>query len=273
MKTIFTVLLPALGIVLLFQLTGVLGGVIGFCIYFFTMIFIKLPDYYMILAGVKYEKNREKSLNYMEKALKTKRLRTEYILYYGFVCLKAGEIERAERVLKMAEGKKMSPQTACRAAVNRALLVWKKGDIKEAIRILEEQLEIGEDKAVYGTLGQLLLQNGQLQRAKELNERAAVFDKYDESIQDNLALTYRMTGDIDSSLNLYKELCGKRLGVPVPYYNYGETLYMVGRKEEAIEMMEKALSYPISALSVVSRADIRARIDAIIEEQKNMGEA
>lgn len=267
MKSVFTILLPALAIVLLFRLTGIVGGTIGFFIYFFVMVFIKLPDYYMILAGMKYEKNREKSLNYMEKALKTKRLRTEYILYYGFVCLKAGEIQRAERVLQAVEGRKMSPQTESRAAVNRALLVWKKGDLPEAIRILENQLEIMEDKAVYGTLGQFLLLNGQLQRAKEVNTQAAVFDKYDESIADNLALTYRYLGDIDSSLNLYKELTNKRLGIPIPYYNYGETLYMVGRKEEAIEMMEKALSYPISELSTVSREEIRARIAAIEAEE------
>ncbi len=272
MKSVFTILIPALAIVLLFRFTGVWGGLAGFAVYFIGMIFIKLPDYLMILAGMQYEKNREKSLAYMEKALKTKRLRVEYILYYGFVCLKAGEVERAERVLAEAEGKKMSPETACRAAVNRALLVWKKGDIAKAIEILEEQLKIGENKAVYGTLGQLLLQNGQLQRAREVNERAFVFDKYDEAITDNLALTYRMTGDIDSSVNLYKELTGKRLGIPLPYYNYGETLYGIGRKAEAIEMMEKALAYPFSALAVVSRDEICARIAQIEAEIKESEE-
>ncbi len=268
MHTFITIVVPAIAIVLLFRFLGVAGGIAGFCLYFFGMILIKFPDYLMLFASMRYTKTPEKALNYMEIALKTKRLRVDYILYYSFLCLKSGDLDRAERVLDAAEGKKMTDENARRAAINRALLVWKRGNINEAIAILEEQLKLGEDKAVYGTLGQLLLENGQLQRARAVNERAFAFDKYDEAITDNLALTYRMTGDIDSSVNLYKELTSKRLGIPLPYYNYGETLYAVGKKEEAVEMMEKALSYPISKLAIISREEICARIEQIEEEIK-----
>ena len=127
-------------------------------------------------------------------------------------------------------------------------------------------LIFGEMRTFAYLLGQLLLLNGKLQRAMEVNQEAYTFDKYDEAICDNLALNYRLCGDLDSSWNLYKELTGKKLGVPVPYYNCGETLYAMGQKEEAIDMMQRALAYPFSKLAVVSRAEIEARIAAIEAE-------
>ncbi len=268
MQYIFQVLLPAALIFCMFRLGGVALGFAGLGVYLAITVFLKLPDMLMIQGSKAYAKDPEKGLAYMEKAMKTRRLRTDYILYYGFMCLKAGKLDKAEEVLDAAAHKKMSQETACRAAVNRALLVWQKGDLPKAISILEEQLKIGKDKAVYGTLGQLLLLNGQLQRAMEVNRDAYAFDKYDESIVDNLALNYRLCGDLDSSYAMYKELTDKKLGVPVPYYNCGETLYAMGEKEEAVEMMERALRYPFSRLAVVSREKIEARIAEIEEEIK-----
>ncbi len=268
MQYIFQVLLPAAVIFCLFRLAGVVWGFVGLGVYLAVTVFMKLPDMLMIQGSKSYVKDPEKGLAFMEKALKTKRLRTEYILYYGFMCLKAGELDKAEEVLDAAVHRKMSPETACRAAVNRALLVWQKGDLPKAISILEEQLKLGKDKAVYGTLGQLLILNGQLQRAMEVNRDAYAYDKYDEAIMDNLALNYRLCGDLDSSYNMYKELTDKKLGVPVPYYNCGETLYAMGKKEEAVDMMEKALGYPFSRLAVVSKAEVEARIAEIEEEIK-----
>lgn len=266
LQHILTIFLPAMLVYLAFRLGGVLPGTIVLAVYLLTAIFLKLPDLLMIRGVKQYGKDPQKALDMMEKALKTKRLRTEYILYYGFMCLKAGEFDRAERVLDAAAHRKMKPETQTRAAVNRALLLWKKGDIDKAISILEVQLKEGKDKAVYGTLGQLLILNGQLQRALEVNRDAYAFDKYDESICDNLALNLRLTGDLDSSYNMYKELTDKKLGVPIPYYNCGETLYAMGQKEEAADMMERALGYPFSKLAAVSRAEIEARIQEIRAE-------
>ncbi len=268
MQYLFTVLLPAALIFCMFRLGGVVWGLAALGVYLAAALFIKLPDLLMIKGSKVYNKEPKKGLAYMEKALKTGRLRVDYILYYGFVCMKAGDFDRAEHVLNAAANKKMRPETECRAAVNRALLIWKQGDLPKAISILKEQLRKGKDKAVYGTLGQLLILNGQLQRALEVNRDAYAFDKYDESITDNLALNLRLCGDLDSSYNMYKELTGKRLGVPVPYYNCGETLYAMGKKEEAVEMMEKALGYPFSHLAVISRAEIEARIAEIEAEIK-----
>lgn len=263
---IVPIFLPAAAMFCAFRLGGIPIGLAALVLYLAAAFFWKWPDLLMVRAGKQYAKDRKKAMDTMEKALRTKRLRTEYILYYGFVCLKAGENERARRVLEKAAHRKMTPEQEMRAAVNMALLNWKEGDLPKAISILERQLKEGKDRAVYGTLGQLLILNGQLQRAMEVNRDAYTFDKYDEAICDNLALNYRLCGDLDSSWNLYKELTNKKLGVPIPYYNCGETLYAMGRKEDALDMMERALLYPFSKLAAVSRAEIEARIEEIRNE-------
>ncbi len=267
-KHILTIFVPAVALLLAFTRFGTMWGLIGLGIYILVSFVIKYPDM-LIARGAKcYNTDPEKGMRLMDKALRTGWLQVDYILYYSFVLLKAGNLEKAEEVLNIAAHKKMKPDAMGRAAVNRALLLWKQGNLPKAISILEEQLKIEKNKAVYGTLGQLLILNGQLQHAMEVNQEAYVFDKYDESIVDNLALNYRLSGDLDSSWNLYKELTDKRLGVPIPYYNCGETLYAMGQKEEAVEMMEKALGYPFSKLAVVSREEIENRIAQIEAEIK-----
>lgn len=266
MQYILTVFLPAALIFCCFRLGGIVLGILALCLYILIAGFVKLPDLLMIKGAKVYNKDPEKGLTYMEKALRTKRLRPDFILYYGFVCLKAGKLEEAERILDAAAHKKLKPETEARAVVNRSLLYWKKGNIEKAISILETQLKEGKNAAVYGTLGQLLLLNGQLQRAMEVNQDAYAFDKYDEAIVDNLALTYRLSGDLDSSFSMYKELTSKKLGVPLPYYHYGETLYAMGRKEEAVEMMEKALTYSFSSLAAVPKETVEARLAEIKSE-------
>ncbi len=270
MQYLFTFIIPAIAIVLTYRYFGWGWGLAALALYFGIAIFVKLPDILLIQGAKKFTKDPQKGLDTMEKALKTGRLRTAYILYYSFMCLKAEELDRAERILNLAAHKKMKPEEVARATVNRALLLWKRDDLPKAISILEEQLKLGKDKDVYGALGQFLILNGQLQRAMEVNQAAYAFDKYDESIVDNLALNYRLVGDLDSSWHLYKELTSKRLGVPVPYYNCGETLYALGRKEEAVDMMQNALGYSFSKLAVIKREEIETRIDQISAEIKEI---
>ncbi len=268
MQNIFTVFLPAAIVLFAFVKGGILWGVVALLLYTLGTILVKLPDIWMIQGSKKYAADPKKGLGYMEKAFRTGHLRVEYILYYGFMLLKSGDTEGAERVLDAAAHKKMTPETETRAAVNRSLLAFQKGDLKKAISILEVQLKNGKDKAVYGTLGQFLILDNQLQRALEVNEEAYRFDRFDESITDNLALTHRLLGDLEKSWELYEELTDKRLGIPVPYYNAGETLYAMGKKEEAVEMMQKALRYTFSSLAVVRPEEIEARIAEIEEELK-----
>ncbi len=268
MKGLLTVALPGAVILCAFYLGGLIWGLAAFLLYSLISFYIKLPDILLVRGAKQYTTDKQRGLATMEKAMKTGRLQAKYIVYYSFVCLKSGELERAARILDAAAHKKMDEETACRAVVNRALLLWKEGDLEKAISLLEQQLTSRKDKAVYGTLGQFLLLNGQLQRALELNKEAYAFDRYDESITDNLALSYRLSGDLDSSYHMYKELTDKKLGIPVPYYHAGETFYAMGKKEEAVEVMEKALDYPFSFLAVVGREEIEGRIAEIQAEIK-----
>ncbi len=268
MQQILTLFLPAAVVLCAFMTGGIRWGLAALALDILITVIIKLPDIMMVQGAKKYAESPKKGLALMEKAYKSGRLRVDYILYYGFMCLKAGETEKAEIAFEAAAHKKMTPELETRAAVNRSLLAFQKGDLKKAITILETQLKNGKDVALYGTLGQFLILDGQLQRALEVNEEAQYFDRFDEAIADNLALNYRLLGDLEKSWEIYEDLTDKRLGAPIPYFNAGETLYAMGRKEEAIEMMERALRYPFSALAVVRPEEIEARIAEIGEELK-----
>lgn len=259
-------IIPVIIMYVIFWKLGPTWGFLGIAVYLFATVLLKLPEYIMMTGGIKYKKDPEKAFKIMERALKTGRLKQDYVLYLGYLYMREGQFENAERVLGRADENKMIKDVRLRFRLNQAMLLWKKGDLNSAIALMEEAHENEPSSAVYGYLGYFYIQKGDLLKALEYNKEAYMFDKYDEAIADNLALNYRLLGDLEASLKIYEELTDKRLGMPIPYYNYGETLYELGRKEDALEMMDKALSYNITALAAVSKSQIRYRADEISRE-------
>ncbi|MNC72948.1 hypothetical protein D3C75_1240740 [compost metagenome] len=55
-------------------------------------------------------------------------------------------------------------------------------------------------------------------------------------------------------------MAGQKPAFPEAYFNYGLVLEALGRDEDALEQMEKALDYPTSLLSTVTHDEIKAKI-------------
>lgn len=149
---------------------------------------------------------------------------------------------------------------------NMALVQWKKGNLDEAINTLEEVIKKYETSNIYGSLGYMLIQKGDLDKALEFNLKASEYNSSNAIIMDNLGQTYYLRGNYDKATEIYENIMETNPTFPDAYYNYA--LVLKARKEysKAIEIAKKALNYQLSFLSTITRQ----QIDSLISELEDL---
>lgn len=209
---------------------------------------------------------------YLHKMLKHRPNAKAKILA-GYYFLKKNRLEEAEAVFEnhiMNDKKVNKPPKVRRdgtivmnrleiqAKTNCALLLWKKGELDQAIEILENLYKRARSTDLLCNLGYLYILKGDLDKALEFNLKAYDFNSLHNGICDNLGYTYYMRGDFDSALDIYEEILDhpRKPMFPEYYYNYGVVLTHFGEKEEAAKQFKYALQLEFDGFSNVTRAQV-----------------
>lgn len=262
LKLLFTSVIPVIALIYAYRFNTVLGLILT-AVFILLFLAFNLSDLLLMRGAMIYKKNPRGALALMKKGFSMPRPNAGYAVYYSYVCMREGRWEEADVAFKRLDTLKLAQPDKVRHTINKSLYLWKQDNLTEAIDILEELLEQGESTAIYTNLGYFLILKGDYERALEINLKAHEYDENDDAITDNLALNYFRMGEHQKARDLYEELCEHKLGMPIPYYHFGELLLTLGEKDEALEMMEKALEYPFSHLAAVSKKHIRDRIAQI----------
>ena len=229
--------------------------------------FVYRNSIYVVMGQVTFTKNHEKGFSWFEKAYKSGRMKPQHALFYAYLLLRDGELEKSAKMIdEVGKNKKTSltRQDFLNSRLNRALIQWKAGDRKKAIEMIQGLYDEGFiTTALYGVLGYLYIEDGEYQKALKINKEASEYNSTDLIIADNLALNYLMLDNFEISEKLYLELLEKNPDFIEPYYNYATLLEKQGKKEEAIEFYKKALTYKEKYLSTVSHKQIEEKIKNI----------
>ena len=222
---------------------------------------IAVQAYYIKGDAAKGEK-------YFEKAHKTGSMSPECKIQYSSYCLRENKFTKGRRLLyEIINSKTVSKEQKLDAKHNLSVLVWKEGDLNEAIEILEEVHELKTSSNTYGTLGVFYLE-----RAREDSSYDKIVDfmleAYDyndseKTIADNLGETYLKMGEYEKAKEVYEKLLVQEFVTPMPYYNYGLVLKALGEKEKAIENFEKALGCRFTSVLTVTEEMVQAEIDSL----------
>lgn len=234
-------------------------------------IFLNLPMLYMFSANSAYKKGKYKdALVKYKKAYKTKRLSPDMEIFCGYIFLKEGDKEACEEVFNRVSERKLSDRQKDSLDTNRALLLWKKGQIDDAVALLQSVWEHSESITVAGSLGALMLiqakNTGDYKKALEFCEKTNEKYTYEKTIMANLGEAYYCIGDNDRALEVFSELMDCGSSAPAPFYYYGLVLLKAGKKDEAEEMFNRSLRQRFSALSTVSRKTVKEKLAQISEE-------
>lgn len=207
--------------------------------------------------------NESKGLEILT-ALMKKKPNIEMKVFYAFYLMKNGDFKKARCVFDEfifpfeKDMKKASKDTKVQVKQNHALLLWKEGNLTDAIKITEEIIKDYKNTVVYGNLGYFYVLNGQKEKALEFNLEAYDFASDDAVICDNLAYSYYLNEDYDKAEEIYTMLLNKKNppSFPEVYFNFGLVALKKEDKEKAKELFEKALLQKFSYLSDLDKATV-----------------
>lgn len=174
-----------------------------------------------------------------------------YLLPYSILLLRQGEYEKAKEVLRKVEkASGLTQEQRMQMLTNYAVASWKTDRLEYAIGLLKEVYRKGPSGANYGTLGFLLIEQGDLEEALAFNQEAVAYDDEDPVALDNLAQTYyRIACDKEEARKLFeKALALKPNAIDT---NYFLSLYDIeeGNADAAREKLETAREGRFSPLN------------------------
>lgn len=228
---------------------GIMGSIYGFLGYFNH-------------SGKKLDKAKR----YYEKAMKAGLKRGNHRLAYGVLLLNEGSYSEARKVFSgVLTDFTQKEKTRTMAKLNISLAYWKLGEIDTAIEMLTEVQTRYNTSKVYGTLGYMLIEKGDMDRALEYNLEALDYDDEDPVILDNLAQIYYRLDMMDQA----KEYFFKAEEIKP---DQADTLYYLGRiySEEgnidlAKEKLSAALECRITPMNTVTRQEIQELYDQLTD--------
>ena len=234
---------------------------------------LNMPMFYMLRANSTYKKGKYKEgLALYKKAYKTKRISVDMEIFCGYIFLKEGEKEFAGEVFEKLSSKedKMTPRQKNNFETNKAILIWKNGDVNGAVELLEKVWERENSVTVAGTLGALMLiaarQSGDYSGALEFCEETNEQYTYEKTILANLVEAYYCTNQNEKAIETFRELLDCGCSSPSPYYYGALALLKAGEKDEAEEMLNKALRLRFSHVATITKKSVKEKLAEITAE-------
>ena len=196
------------------------------------------------------------------KAHRVGRLGADPTVTLAYLLLKAGRTDEAGTLLETAlagNPKKKPLKEADRQLLEtyRSLVLWKRGQVTQAVGLLEGLLAAGyRTAALYGNLGFFLLETGDLARAEVLCREAVEWDPQGKVLLDNLGSYYRAAGIWDKASETYAKLLDLDPVFPEAWYGAGVVSLRTGDPAEARRRWTRALELPFHALTTVERSAV-----------------
>lgn len=214
----------------------------------------------MIEAG-KTEEGKAKhkeALQLYEKAYAAGKLnKASYMLAYGVLLLRYGQLEKAKEIMLATE--KVPGITAAeknQLRINYSVCQWRMGYLDKAIENMKAAGSSGMNGMIYTTLGYYLIekaiQTGDFEEAVAFNKEAMEYDDEDAAELDNMGqLNYAM-GNTAEALKYFEKAHEQKPTQTSTLYFLAKMYNEAGRKAEALEMIDKALNGNYSALCSVT---------------------
>jgi tetratricopeptide (TPR) repeat protein len=171
--------------------------------------------------------------------------------------LKYGKLEEALSIFtQQLTSSNLSDEDRFNVQSNYALALWKKGQLDDAIALLEKVIFKYKNTNNYGSLGYLYNLKGDLEKALNFNLEAYDFNNTNGIILDNLGETYYLLNDLENADKIFKELMALDPKFPEAFYDYALVYEKLGDKEKCIEYLKKAMLYKPNFLSAITAEDI-----------------
>lgn len=212
--------------------------------------------------------NTEKGEKLYQMAYKTGLMTPNCKIAYSSFCLRENQFDKGRRLInEIINSSRTTKADKLNAKHNLSVLVWKEGNLEEALEILEEVHKEQPATNTYGTMGVLYLekakQDGNYSGILDFMLEAYDYNDSDKTIADNLGETYLCMGEYEKAKKVYEKLLKTEQITPMPYYNYGLVLKNMGDTVGAREQFEKALTCRFTSVLTVTREMIYNQLETL----------
>ena len=209
--------------------------------------------------------NAEKGEKLYKAAYKTGLMTPECKIAYSSFCLRENNFDKGRSLLnEVINSSRSTKKEKLNAKHNLSVLLWKEGNLEEALQILEQVHEKQPATDTYGTLGVLYLEKAKKDKSYsdilDFMLEAYEYNDSDKTIADNLGETYLCMEEYEKAKKVYEELLKTQHITPMPYYNYGLVLKNMGDTDSAREQFEKALTCRFTSVLTVTKEMIQQEI-------------
>ena len=181
---------------------------------------------------------------------------------YSVLLLRSEEYEKALEVLRrMEKAPGLTPDLRTQMLTNYAIVCWKRGNTDRAVEVLQELHRKKKNGAIYGTLGFLLIEQGNAEEALRYNEEAFDYDDEDPVFLDNLGqVYYRLLNDKEKTRPYFEKAL--KLKPSAIDTNYFLALYdeEAGDREAAVKKLRTAQEGKFSPLNYARPEMIRSKL-------------
>ncbi|WP_252891475.1 tetratricopeptide repeat protein [Thermoclostridium stercorarium] len=261
-------LIPLIVLLILFRISKT-AGILGMLAYLVLIFVYNINLFYQIKGQTEYSKgNLQMAEKWFKKAAESGKANADVLVNYGFILFKEGKLKEAEEAFSKAMQKSKNQDEKNRVKSNLALVIWKKGELDKAFGMLKEVIAEYKTTAVYGSLGYLAIEKGDLDEALKINLEAYDYNSDNAIILDNLAHLYHLRGEMDKAGEMFEKLMEKKPHFPEAYYDYGKYLEDAGELDKAREMYEKALKCTFNFNNTITREQVQKELDRVNEKLK-----
>ncbi len=255
MQGLILLILAAL-IVWIYIKSGIILGLVATAVYLIYLYSKKYADLCTLVALRKYtlEKNKE-ALDWFERGYKHG-MKINQRLTYSYYLLREGNPEKAEEILNRILAFKNQDAVRNVAKSYHALVLMKTDRLDEALEELLEIFPTYKTTTMYGSIGSLYLQMGNIEEAEKFSLEAYDFNSDDPVILDNLVQLYNRKGEYEKAFSYSEELMQKAPTFIEAYYDVAVSAKALGKKELAKEYLEKTKNIKTSFLSQISHEDV-----------------
>lgn len=269
--TLSRIILPLAILYFVYTLLGPIGGFVGLVILLLVYAYFNRSVFYQNKAGKKYHnRDYEGALADLKAAIAIDPKNAKVRGTYAFLLIKMGYTDEAAAQIDeaIANVKILSDKNSM--LLTKALVLWKQGNIDQAIELLVELIKTYETTNVYSTLGLLYNEKGDATKALDFNLLAKDYNSSNPAILDNLGTSYYNMGDYDNAFETYQEAMKQKPTFPEVYYNYAKMLERNGDIEKALYMLRTSQQLNFWYTSTVSKEMIEDYINELETKEKEI---
>ncbi|MBN2557965.1 MAG: hypothetical protein JXB33_04325 [Clostridia bacterium] len=209
----------------------------------------------------------QKAVHYYNKACMTKKAEAKVRVSYAYALILSGEFQKAAEALAELQGAPDADTVQMQKAICEAVLIWKvEGNRARASTHLGRIDESLRTSSYYGVMGKMMIESGDIDKARSFNEEAYRYNAKNAGILENLIRIYCNIEDYERAFKVAGLLLNKNPHTPDSFYYCAMANEKCGNHKKAGKLYKKALDYDETILSSVRHEDIRS----ILESQEEV---